>query len=313
MIKVIVLTKRNLKIFLRDKPMVFFSFLSTLVLVMLYFLFIAKIYVAGMDNPEAGGIAMPLSQNAKYFIVYLQMMAGVLVLNSMSLATGAFSVIAKDFENKRIDNLLLTLAKTHEIMLSYFIAGLFASFVINTFTWVLSFIIIGISTGYWLGIGVFLMVLIVLFAASLVSCSIVSLITSLIKSVTAVGVFNGVSGTFFGFLCGIYMPYSNLGEGTKAVGSVLPFSHLTVWLKNVLLSDAFFQVGIEGEAKDILFRDYFTADSIGFCGLSAPLWIMILFSGLIGLLCLALAYCLLKKRIKGRGKEKLRKKAGYKN
>lgn len=309
---ILVLTKRNLKLFLRDRAMVFFSFLSTLILVMLYFLFIAKIYTAGMDNPDAGGIAMSLSQNSKNFIVYLQMMAGVLVLNSMSLATGAFSTIAKDFENKRIDNLLLTPAKTHEIILSYFMVGLIASFVINMFTWIISFLIIGIATGYWLGIGAFLMVLIVLFVASLVSCSIMILVASFIKSVAAIGIFNGVSGTFFGFLCGIYMPYSNLGEATKAVGSLLPFSHLTVWLKNVVLTDAFSQLGITGEFKDILFRDYFSAGSIGFCGLSAPIWSMVLFSAAFGLLCLIASYVIMQKKIKGSGTKKSRLKADLK-
>lgn len=300
--KILTLTKRNIKLFLRDKATVFFSFLSTLILIMLYFLFIAKIYTSGMDNPDAGGIAMSLDENAKNFIVYLQMMAGVLVLNSMSLATGAFSTIAKDFENKRIDSFLLTPVKTHELILSYFATGLIVSFVINTFTWILSFIIIGIATGYWVAFGVFLMVLIVLFTASLISCSIMILVTTLVKSSTAIGVVNGIAGTFFGFLCGIYMPYGNLGEGTKAVGSFLPFSHLTVWLKQVMLDNAFSQVGITGEFKDILFRDYFSAESIGFCNLSAPLWLMVLLSGIFGLVCLSASYILLIKRMRGNQK-----------
>jgi len=297
---IITLTKRNLKLFLRDRMTVFFSFLSTLILVMLYFLFIAKIYAAGMDDPSAGGIAMPLAQGAKNFIVYLQMMAGVLVLNSMSLSTGAFSTIAKDFESKRIDNLLLTPVKTHEIILAYYSTGMIASFIINTFTWILSFLIIGITTGYWLAFGPFMAVLAVLLVASLISCSIMLLITSLVKSSTAIGVINGIAGTFFGFLCGIYMPYSNLGESTKLVGSFLPFTHITVWLKQVMLGDAFSQVGITGEFKDILLRDFFSADGVGFCGMDISLWGMIAFSGLLGLLCLIASYVLLRRRINGR-------------
>lgn len=295
---ILTLVKRNFRLFIRDKATVFFSFLSTLIMVALYFLFLAKIYTSGMDDPELGGISMGLAENAKNFIVYLQMMAGVLVLNSMSLATGAFSTIAKDFESKRIDSFLLTPAKTYEIIISYFATGIITSFGINSFTWVLSFLIIGIATGYWVAVGTFFMVLLVLFAASLISCSLMLLLTLLVKSSSAIGVINGISGTFFGFLCGIYMPYGNLGEGVKAIGSFLPFSHLTIWLKRVMLDNAFSQVGIVGDFKDILFRDYFSAVSIGFCTLSAPLWLSVFLSGMFGLICLVASCLLLSKRIK---------------
>ena len=291
------LIKRNLRLFLRDKATVFFSFLSTIIVIALYFLFIAKIYTEGIDDPTAGGISMMLDAKVKDFIVYLQMMAGVLVLNAMSLATGAFSTIAKDFEDRRIDNFLLTPTRAHEMILAYFTTGFLASFLINSFTWVLSVCIIGLATGYWLAIGTFLMALVVLFAASLIACSIMLLLTVLVKSSAAIGVINGVSGTFFGFLCGIYMPYSMLGDAPKAIGSLLPFTHLTIWLKRVVLGDAFAQAGIPSTFTETLYREHFSASGVGFLSLSAPLWVMMLASGLVAVLCLGISWRLLNKRI----------------
>jgi len=278
---------------------VFFSFFSTIILIALYFLFIAKQYTMGIDYAEAGGISMPLDANAKNFIVYLQMMAGVMILNSMSLATGAFSTIARDFENKRFDSLMLTPVKTHEMILAYFSTGLISSVVLNTFTWLISFLIIGLTTGYWLALSAFTMVLLVLLTSSLISSSFMILVTASVKSSAAIGVINGVAGTFFGFLCGIYMPYSNLGEGTKMAGSFFPFTHLTIWMKQTVLDDAFSQLGIEGEMKEILLRDFFSADGVGLAGFDLPLWMMIVFSGVFGLLCLIMSFILLHKRING--------------
>ena len=292
------LIKRNLNLYLRDKAAVFFSFLSTLIVVALYFLFIAKVYSEGMDNPDAGGIAMSLDSKAKNFIIYLQMIAGVLVLNSISLATGVFSNVAKDFENKCIDGLMLSPVKIHEIIFGYLAAGFAASFCINVITLLLSMLIIGIATGFWLAVGTLLMAVVVLLAASFVACSVMFLITAIIKSSTAIGVINGVLGTFLGFLCGVYMPYSNLGEGATAVGSFLPFSHITIWLKQTVLNDAFGQLAIPDGAKEVLFADYFSAQSIGFCNLPAPLWLMVLLAGLFGVLCLLFSWFVLKKRIK---------------
>ena len=293
-----VLILRNLRLFLRDKATVFFSFLSTLIIIALYFLFIARVYREAMDEMASGGIAAMLDSSAKYFIVYLQMMAGVLVLNSMSLSTGVFSTIAKDFETKRIDSFLLTPIKPYEMILSYFICAMIVSFGMNAFTWLVSYIIIGLTTGYWLALQTFFMALLVLFITSLVSCSIMLFITSLVKSSSAIGVVNGVSGTFFGFLCGIYMPYSNLGETTKIIGSALPFTHLTIWLKQVMLNSAFGQLGINAEFGEILLNSHFSAASIGFLNFSVPLWVMVCLSTLFGLACLVISYSLLNKRLK---------------
>ena len=297
---IVTLTKRNMKLFLRDRMAVFFSFMSSIILVLLYFLFIARIYTSEMDVSASGGIALPIGMDMKNFIVYLQMIAGVLVLNSMSLSTGAFSTIARDFEQGRVDSLLLTPVKTHGMITSYFATGFISSFALNALTWLASYAIIGVVTGYWLAAGAFLSVTAILFAASLISCSIMLLITTLVKSSTAIGVLSGISGTFVGFLSGIYMPYDQLGETTKAVGSFLPFTHINIWLKQVVLGDAFSQAGIEGEFKAVLLANHFSADGVGFCGLDVPLWTTLVFSGVLGLICLVASYVLLRRRIKGK-------------
>lgn len=246
------LIKRNIRLFLRDKATVFFSFLSTLILVALYLLFIADIYTDSMDILGAETSGFSLNTGAKDFIVYLQMMAGVLVLNSISHATGVFSTIAKDFESRRIDSFLLTPIKPYKLIFSYFITGLYVSLTLNAITWLISSVVIGLTTGFWISVATFLMSLVVLFVASIISCSFMLLVTTLAKSSVAIGVINGFLGTFIGFLCGIYMPYSNLGESTKRIGSLLPFSHITIWLKRVVLGDAFSQTGIPEEYTDIL-------------------------------------------------------------
>jgi ABC-type polysaccharide/polyol phosphate export permease len=146
------------------------------------------------------------------------------------------------------------------------------------------------------------MVLAVLLTASLISCSVMLLITSLVKSSAAIGVINGVAGTFFGFLCGIYMPYSSLGESTKVIGSLLPFTHLVIWLKQIVLDNAFSQLGIIGEYKNILYRSYFSADSIGLIHFDIPLWTMVILSGFFGLICLAASYSILFRRFKEKQK-----------
>ena len=221
------------------------------------------------------------------------MMAGVLVINSMSLALGMFSGMAIDFETKRVDSFMIMPVKKTELLLSYLIGGIGVSFALNCITWVVSYTLIGVATGWWLTAGTFFATLGVLLICSLISSSIMLLITALVKSPTALGVINGIAGTFIGFVCGIYMPYSQLGKGTEAVGSVLPFTHLTAWLKNIVLTDAFTQLDITGQGRDICMSEM-AGDGIGFLGMEAPLWATVLYSALFGVACLVVAGFILR-------------------
>ncbi|MCL2084544.1 MAG: hypothetical protein FWH06_04705, partial [Oscillospiraceae bacterium] len=124
--QILELTKRNIRLFLRDRATVFFSFLSSIILVALYFLFIANLFLQGFEQSESG-----LSVSDVNFIVYLQMMAGVLILNSLSLSLGAFITAAKDFESRRVDNFLLTPLTAGKLLVSYFLGGFAVSFTLN--------------------------------------------------------------------------------------------------------------------------------------------------------------------------------------
>ena len=286
-------TQRSVRLFLRDKATVFFSFLSTLILVALYFLFIGKNYADGI-TAMVGGL---LSDQAVYAVVYAQMMVGVLVLNSLSLSIGAFSLIAHDFERRRVDSFLLTPLRPAALLLAYYAGGFLVSFVLNTFTWLLSLVLIGLVSGYWVSLGCALAVTGILLFASLVSCSLMLLFTALVKSSAAIGTFSGVAGTFFGFLCGIYMPYELLGTGVQFFGSILPFTHITIWLKQIVLADAFAALRIPAAFHAPLLEG-FSAHNIGILGLQLPLSVALLYTALIALACLAFARHALHARMK---------------
>ena len=124
------LTKRNCLLFLRSKSTVFFSFFSSIILVVLYFLFIAKLYAQGF-NELVDGIMNSKQLN---FAIYSQMIVGVLVINSVSLSTGMFTFMARDLETQKTNAFMLTKAKAVEITLSYLISALIVSFLLNFLT-----------------------------------------------------------------------------------------------------------------------------------------------------------------------------------
>ena len=290
---VFLFTHRSIRLFLRDKAAVFFSFLSTLILLALYFLFIGKSYADGMSEL----LGSLLSTDEIYSMVYVQMIVGVLVLNSLSLSIGAFTTIAHDFENRKVDSFLLTPIKPSALLSGYFFGGFIVSFLLNTFTWLLSILIIGITFDYWVGIATILVVTAILIFASVISCTLMLLFTALVKSSSAIGVFSGVAGTFFGFLCGIYMPYELLGKGVEKVGSALPLTHITIWLKQIVLNNAFTQLSIPDVFRQPLL-EAFSALNVGFVGIDIPLGGMLLYTAAIALVAFLIASSTVNRRLR---------------
>lgn len=284
------LSKRNCLLFLRSKQVVFSSLLSSVILIALYFLFIANLYSQGFN--ETAGLA--LSKNQINAAIYLQMVMGVLVINSVSLSTGMFTFMARDFESQKTKAFLLTKTKPVQITLSYLISALIVSFLLNFLTLSVSIIIIGSITGVWLGAGAFFSIFGVLILTTIVGCAVMLFITSLVRSSVAIGVISGFLGTILGFLCGIYMPYTNMGVGAEYVGSLLPFTHLTIWLKQIALGNIFSQYGMPADLSETMQKMWFSAGNIGLCGADVPLWGMILLSMAFAVVCFVASMFLIK-------------------
>ena len=104
------LVKRNTLTFIRDKAAVFFSFLSVIILLALYFLFIGRQYTSGLDM---------IDDNMKTFLSISVIMGGVLVINTVSLALGIMGNIITDLQYKKLDAFLVTPVKRYKIILSY--------------------------------------------------------------------------------------------------------------------------------------------------------------------------------------------------
>jgi len=289
--KILALTKRNCLLFLRSKEVVFSSLLSSVILIALYFLFIARLYSDGLN--ESSGLALTSKQIDA--AIYLQMVMGVLVINSVSLSTGMFTFTARDFESHKTEAFLLTRTTPRDLTCSYLISALIVSFLLNLLTYFVSLIIIGAVTGVWLGAGAFFEIIGGLILTTVIGCCVMQLITTIVRSSAAISVISGFLGTILGFLCGIYMPYSNMAEATEYVGSFLPFTHLTIWLKQIALGDIFSQFGLPTEIAEVVQKDAFSAGNIGLCGADIPLWGMILFSTGVAVICFAVSVCLLMK------------------
>src|SRR5690554_2836369 len=130
---------RNIKNFLRDKAAVFFSFLSIIILVALYFMFIG-------NNFRPNELAGLLTNQQLDFMVYSQLIPGLIVINTASIPIGNLGNIINDFEYGQVNSLLVTPVKRYKITLGYYISSFVITFVLSLMLIIFAFLIIGITT-----------------------------------------------------------------------------------------------------------------------------------------------------------------------
>lgn len=280
MYNLLTLIKRNILVYIRDKASVFFSFLSVIILVALYFLFIGRQYTSG-EGFET------MDSNLKTFLSTGVMMGGVLVINTVSLSLGVMGSIIADLETRKLDGFLVTPIERYKISIAYYIASVIVTFFFSLLMFVITILYLGIVAGYWYSISTVLIVIALLFLFTFISSAIMLFLVTLIKTQNAFSAMAGILGTVVGFVSGIYMPLSVLGDGMTKVASLNPFTHMTVLLKQVLLKEPY--ALIPAELTKVLAVPYGTTN-VGILGLNVPLVYLILGSVILSLVLLFFSY-----------------------
>jgi multidrug/hemolysin transport system permease protein len=291
MYDLVCLIKRHMLRFLRDRAAVFFSFLSILIMLALYFLFIGQQYTSGTEMEQ-------LDEGLKTYLTIGIMMGGILVINTVSLSLGMMGNIIMDLEQHKLDGFLVTPVRRYKLILSYYIAAILVTGVLSLLMWGLTILYVGMMGGYWYPFWTILEASGYILLFTLISSSFMIYLTTLLKSVNAFGTLSGVLGTFIGFVSGIYMPLFILGKAMTHVASFVPFTHMTIILRNVLLQEPYriIEEKFPPEAMESIRLSYGT-NEIGIIGYDVPLFLIMLLSGVLALVFLSLSYRRMTKKI----------------
>lgn len=287
MYNMLALIKRNIKVYVRDRAAVFFSFLSVIILLGLYFLFLGKQYTSGSEFES-------ISEELRLFLGVGVIMGGVLVINTVSLSLGVMGTIVSDLETRRLEGFMVTPVERYKVILAYFISSALVTFILSLLMWILTVLYVGFASGYWYSIETILMASLVLLFYTFISSTLMLFLVTLIKSQNAFGALAGVLGTVIGFMSGIYMPLSVLGDGMAKVASLMPFTHMTILLKQVLLKEAYAKVP---EALANGLEEPYGTLNIGVFGINIQMIYLMLGCFLIAMVLLLLAYRNMNKKM----------------
>ncbi|MEE0777665.1 MAG: ABC transporter permease [Massilimicrobiota sp.] len=221
----IIFASRVLKIYLRDKTAVFFSLLSSFIIIGLYILFLGETYSSSFE--QIGNIHQLMDQ---------WVMAGLLATTSVSTSVATLSVMVDDQYQKRQKDFYCTPIKKTALAGGYFMASLIISFFLSLITLFFAQIYILINKGSWVSFSVYMQIIVILLLTVLMNSSMMFFISSFFKSNHAFSTATSIIGTLIGFLTGIYIPIGTLPEIIQWVIKIFPTSHGAVLLRQTMMN-----------------------------------------------------------------------------
>ncbi len=219
-------TRRNLLLFFKDKSAVFFSLLSSIIILGLYILFLGDVWATNFSQ-------IP---NARE-IMDNWVMAGLLATTSATTTMGAFGIMVNDRTLKINRDLYVSPISRKSLAGGYVLSAFIIGYIMSLITLVLAEVYIVAEGGSLMTPATLLKVLVYLLIADIANTSMIFLLTSFFSSNNAFSAASTVIGTLIGFITGIYLPIGSLPEAVQWVVKVFPTSHAAVILRQAMMSD----------------------------------------------------------------------------
>ncbi len=234
---------RNLRLYLRDRAAVFFSFLSVIIILALYILFLGRMHSDSIIQ-NFGDV------DGAEWLVASWIMAGLVMVSTVTVPLGAVGKLIDDRADGMINDFYTSPINRNILALSYLISS-----------WVIGFIMVmanlAIGQIYVLSQGGELMSLLgyaktigLLILSIMTFSSFFFFLSLYIRTRNAWGTLSTLVGTFIGFLGGIYIPIGVLDKSVQNVMNVLPTAHAVTIIRRVYMERAINHVfeGVPDEA-----------------------------------------------------------------
>jgi len=230
------LTRRDLKVFFKDKGMFISSLITPIILLVLYATFLARVYKDSFFSSIPPGFEVdPKIIDAT---VAGQLISSLLAVSCVTVSFCANLLMIGDKANGTIRDLTVTPVKRSTLAGAYYLASTASTLIVTLTALAFGFGYLATQGWYLSAADVIFTVLdvflLTLFGTAFSSCLHFFLSTN--GQASAVGT---IVSAGYGFICGAYMPISSFGAGLRRVLGFLPGTYGTSLLKNHLLGGVF--------------------------------------------------------------------------
>ena len=257
--QILSLTKRNMKVFLRDKTGVFFSLLSPLLVLLLFILFLGDLQIDSVKGAlESNGVLDLFSSNYPRAVAYNWLIAGVLGVSCITVSFSCLSVIISDREKGIENDYKASPISGIKVYISYVLGVFLSTLLIMIIVSFAGLIFLACANSLNMNFTDYLIlygsIILGSFNASLFAYA----LTSFIKTTGAHGAFTGLICAVSGFLIGAYMPISSFPKPIQYFCSIIPGSHSAGLARVGLLSNYIDEAGSKSVEVANSLKEYFS-------------------------------------------------------
>lgn len=243
------LTRRNCKLFFKDKGMFFSSLITPIIILVLYAVFLARVYKQNFVSQLPIGFAV--SDEVINATVGGQLVSSLLAVSCVTVAFCSNLLMIQDRVSGAISDINVSPVKRSSVAIAYFLASAAATLIVTLTALGCCIAYLGIIGWYMAAADVALMVLdvvlLTLFGVALSSCVNFPLKTS--GQASAVGT---IVSSGYGFFCGAYMPLASFSKELRTVLSFLPGTYGTSLVRNHAMAGAFREMGRIGFPDEVI-------------------------------------------------------------
>lgn len=275
------LVSRNCKLFFKDKAVFFPSLIAPLILLFLFIAFLGNVYRDSIRSVVEG---LPVSDALVESIAAGWLLSSLIAVCAVTIAFTANVVMVQDKVLGQANDIYVSSVPRSTVALAYFISTFLVTTIICAVALAGGFVYIAAAGWHLTASDVLLTItdtlLLVLFGTAL--SSIVSMFLHSQGGITAV---QATVSSAYGFLCGAYMPLSQLTSWLSNMIMFLPGTYGTGLLHSHLMGSAIEAVSTEGLPAEFVtgLKDGFDCNLYFFQN-AVPEWACYLV--LIGAICL---------------------------
>lgn len=222
----LVVARRNLILFVRDRAAVFFSMLSPLILLALYTFFLGGLQVDTMKEQFPAADVGDIRGFVDAWVF-----AGITMITSLTTGLAAMSVFVEDGESGRFKDFLVSPVRRSSLILGYMGATVVIAFTMTTFFLVVSQVYTFARYGSAMTAGEFVRCLGIILLSAGAFSALSAFAVTFVRTNGAFAALSTIVGTLIGFLAGAYIPIGDLPAGAVNVMNALPFAQAAMLVR----------------------------------------------------------------------------------
>ena len=259
------LIKRNLLLFFKDWQSILFSLLTSIIVLVLYLLFLKGTFVSAMQSAMEqypGLVSMIAEKDIDMFANFL-LLTGILGSAMISVPFSCITTLVRDRANKVDYDILATPLKRGQIIFAYFVSAVLSSTLLTGFILAIGLVGISLQGDTHLNAIQLVKSFAVVALGSISASAIFMIVVLFFKSVSACEAFFGILSAASGFVIGAYIPISQFSNGVQTVCNLFPASQITILLRNILLNGLLEHINISLQGVDqgmfvLSLKEYFS-------------------------------------------------------